>query len=133
MSLWTPSSQQSSEITSTIDLHDSDILAIERGPYAWAQAQYGKSLSIDQFTRDLKEQFGQIGLGVDVQVWDTNQSGTYVFKVEINQRYTEFDPNKQVHEVVNNILNLPGQEGWINTGEAMREHERRRRDEGNRH
>jgi hypothetical protein len=134
MSLWTPNSaQQSSEITSAIELHDSDILAIERGPYAWAQDQYGKSLNIHQFTEDLKEKFAQIGFGVDVQVWDTNQPGAYRFQVEIQRRLSgEFDPNQQVHEVVNDILHL-GTGGWINTGEAMKEHERRRRDEGHRH
>jgi hypothetical protein len=135
MSLWLPPSQQrSSEITSAIELHDSDILKIERGPYAWAQDQQGKSYDIDQFAKDLTEQFAQIGFGVVVQVWTTSQAGTWAFQVEIQRRLTgEFDPDRQVHEVVNNILNLPGQEGWINTGEAMKEHDRQQRDNGHRH
>src|SRR5882757_2754049 len=132
MSLWVPGTRIS-EITSTIDLYDSDILAIERGPLAWARDQYGKSMDIDQFTKDLTEQFAHIGLGVEIQVWTTQQQGAWAFKGVINRRFSEFDPDRQVHEVINNILDIPGQEGWIKTDAAMMEAERRRRDEGRKH
>lgn len=135
MSLWTPQSANSgsSEITSTIDLYDSDILAIERGPLAWARDQYGKSMNIDQFAKDLTEQFAHIGLGVEIQVWTTQQADAWAFKGVINKRFTQFDPDRQVHEVVSNILDIPGQEGWINTGQAMMDAERERRDRGRNH
>jgi hypothetical protein len=122
----------SNTIESWIDLHDSDILAIERGPLAWGKAQEGKRMNIDQFTRDLTEQFAMIGLHVDVQVWDTRQPETYAFEVEIQRRMTPFDPDRQVHEVVNNILDMPGETKGhvIDTGKAMWDYER---DKGNGH
>src|SRR5438132_7572018 len=105
MSLWTPGGPAASEITSQVELYDSDILAMERGPIEWARAQEGKHLNTDQFTKDLKEQFAHIGLGVDVHVFDTHMRGAYAFKVEIQQRLgAAFDPDRQVHEVVNNLL-----------------------------
>lgn len=133
MSLWTPngSPSPSSELTSTVELYDSDISRIDNGPLAWAREREGRMLDIDQFTKDLTEQFAHIGFGVDVQVWDTQQEGAYVFKIEIQRRLTEWDPDQQVHEVVNNVLDLPGQDGgWIKTEEAMKEHERRRKERG---
>ena len=133
MSLWTPNGQvPSSEITSAVELYDSDILAMERGPIAWARSREGNTLHIDQFTKDLTEQFALIGFGVDVQVWSTAQDDTYAFKIEIQRRLgSQWDPDRQVHEVVNNVLDLPDQEGgWIKTDEAMKEHERRRKEQG---
>lgn len=111
------------DVTSNIMLNDSELLKIERGPYAWALSQQKKTLNIDQFTKDLKEQFNQIGLQVTVKVFDTNESGVYGFEVEINGRVlgSFFDPDRQVHEAVSNILSLPGEDGWINTNEAFKE------------
>ena len=132
MSLWTPGGPATSEITSQVELHDSDILAIERGPLAWARDQAGKHLNVHQFTEDLKEQFAHIGLYVDIQVWETQMAGAYAFKGEIQRRLgSVFDPDRQVYEVQNNILEIPGQEkGSINTGKAMKEWERERRERG---
>jgi len=42
-------------------------------------------------------------------------------------------PDPLPDEVVNNILDIPGQKGWIKTDAAMMEAERRRRDEGRKH
>lgn len=120
------------DVTSNIMLNDADLLRIERGPYAWAKLKQGRHLDIDQFTVDLKEQFNEIGLQVEVKCFDTNQAGAYGFEVEINGRVggSIFDPDQMVYEAVNNVLALPGQEGWINTGDALKEWNRDKRNKG---
>lgn len=116
----------SMDINSSVELYDHDFLAMESGPLRWANQQQGKTRDIHRFTEDLKEQFAAIGFGVDVQVWDTNQEGTYAFKIEIRSRLdgSAFDHDRQVHEVVSNILDIPGQEGWIKTSDALAHHNR---------
>lgn len=136
MTLWSPSAPTSLEIDAEmVDLHDSDILKFKEGPLTWARAREGRSLDIDQFCRDLAEQFHKIGFGVEVQVWDTKIRGAYTFNIVIQKRIdSEFDPDRQVHEVVNNILELPGEEkGYvIDTGKAIADFERERRERGKR-
>lgn len=133
-SLWTPpgvnppTSGQYSELDSLVELHDSDILAIESGPLAWANRQVGTTRNIDQFTKDLTEQFAEIGFKIEAQVWTTEQSDTWAFKLVIQKRIgKEFDPDRQVHEVVNNILDIPGEEAGhvVDTGAAMKDFEKR--------
>lgn len=131
-SLWTPGgppSKKEMEVDSNIELHDSDIIAMEYGPLAWAQQQSGRMLDIDRFTKDVAEQFERIGFQVEVQVWDTNERGVWAFKVLIEKRIGEaFDPDRQVHEVVSNLLEIPGEGGTIDTGKAMLEMERRQKE-----
>ena len=127
--LWTPPGvnvPSTMDVDSNVDLLDSEILKIEAGPLAWANERAGKSLEIDRFTKDLAEQFNQIGFKVEVQVWETNQPGAWAFKILIEKRIgKEFDPDQQVYEVVNNILDIPGQEkGFINTGKSMLDFEK---------
>lgn len=112
-----------SSFNSWVELYDSDILAIEHGPLRYAQERAGKVLEIDRFTKDLMEQFAEIGLGVEVKVFTTEQEGVWAFEVEIRERLEKvFDFDRMVHEVTNNILEIPGQEkGFINTSAALNE------------
>lgn len=116
-------------INSQVDLYDSELLAIERGPLRYAQERAGKRLNVDRFTKDLAEQFEHIGLGVEVKVFTTASEDVYAFEVEIQKRLLSvFDHDQMIHEVVNNILELPGQEkGFIDTNKAIREMERNNR------
>lgn len=122
--LWTPSGKTAKEMSvdSQIELHDSDILAMENGPLRWVTERSGRMLDIDQFTKDVAEQFAQIGFQVEVQVWETNERGVWAFKVLIEKRIgAAFDPDRMVHEVQNNLLEIPGEGGVINTGQAMKD------------
>lgn len=132
--LWTPpgvnqpTSGQYMDVDSLVELHDSDILRIEAGPLAWANRQVGTYREIDQFTKDLTEQFAEIGFQIEAQVWETNQPDTWYFKLVIQKRIGgEFDPDRQVYEVVKNILDIPGEEAGhvVDTGAAMKDFERR--------
>jgi hypothetical protein len=131
--LWTPQGSGTSAIEiddSQVELHDSDFLKIEKGPLAYARERAHSSMEIDAFVRAMSHEFYQIGLVVDVQPWTTQQEGTYIFKCVIVKRLTEFDPDRQVHEVVSNILEIPGEGGWINTKNAMQDRDKSRGDNG---
>jgi hypothetical protein len=110
------------EISSTIQLNDSDIKRLHEGPVAWANARVGSRRNIDQFAKDFEEQVNKCGFTCEVKVYDTNQAETYSFEVEINGRTpgSVFDPDKQVHEVTSNLLELPGeQEGFVKSKEWL--------------
>jgi hypothetical protein len=98
-------------IISSIDLNDSEILKLEKGPLTWARLRQGSSMDIDQFVKSLEEQINQCGFTVEVKVLETNEPGVYAFTAEINGRTagSVFDPDRQVHEVTHNLLQLPGE------------------------
>lgn len=104
-----------SEVTSLIDLHDSEILRIERVVNVLNERR-GTSLPLEAFRREIIERFAeQAGLKVNVKVFTTTQEGLYAFTVEIIDRLGgEFDPDRQVHEVTNDLLEL-GEGGVIKT------------------
>lgn len=103
------------------DINDYELLKLEE-INNWAAAQQGKSVPIDQFTKDLEEKFNEVGFTVEVKVYDTDQSGAYAFGVEITGRTadSQFDPDRMVHEVTSNLLELPGQDkGFIPSKEGI--------------
>lgn len=117
------------------DINDSELLRLEK-VNDWAAAQQGKSLNIDQFTKDLEEQVNKIGFTCTVKVYDTDQEGAYAFELEITGRTagSVFDPDRQVYEVTNNILELPGQDkGFIPSKEGLDKLVQRERAKGHRH
>lgn len=72
---------------------------------------------IDGFVREIKDRFHTIGFEVYVQLWETNEKGTYMPEVTITGRVDKshiFDHDRQVHEVTNDILGL-GDGGVIKT------------------
>lgn len=104
------------------DLYDSDILAIEKGPLAWMQSQQRMAKDLDNFVRAAKDKFEDIGIRANIKTYDTNEDGTFAFEVEILGRTErrDFDYDRMVHQVTNNILELPDQDGGIiKTDEAM--------------
>lgn len=108
-----------------IDLNDSEIIALEKGPLAFMQAQQGKHKDLESFRRAAIHAFNEVGFQVTINVYETNQEGCYAFEPVVTGRVPGskgFDPDRQVHEVVNNILELPDQqEGFIKTDRRMLE------------
>jgi hypothetical protein len=115
---------QESTFSSTIQLNDSELKRLLEGPVAWAQLREGSSMNIDQFVRAFREKIEEQGFTVEIKVYDTNQPGVYNFEAEINGRHSgsKFDPDRQVHEVVNNLLELKGDEnkGWIKSKDDIK-------------
>lgn len=110
-------SPEQSELTSQIEINDSDVLKIEPVLQVLNSRQ-GKRTDLESFRKEIMERFGAIGFGVDVKVFEAETHGhemIYVFKIEIQKRLSgQFDPDQQVAEVTKDILDL-GTGGVIST------------------
>ena len=116
-----------------LNLYDEDILKLEK-VFDWVKQRQHQRMELEGFRRSAIERFYDAGFKVNVKVYDTNEEGVYAFDFEILDRVDreeQFDFDKQVHQVVNNLLELPDQDGgWINTDEALMRAEREQRERG---
>lgn len=113
----TPGRKPEATVDATIELYDSDILAIEGVIAKLNNEDVGRARELEDFVQKTKELFFEIGLRVDVLMWTSNVDGTYVPEITINGRvdaHHEFDYDKQVHQVTNDLLEL-GEGGVIST------------------
>jgi hypothetical protein len=102
-----------SDLTSTIDLTDSDILKVEQ-VIKVINDQQGRRTDMDGFRRQIIDRFHDAGFVVEVKCYTTNQRGLYAFDIEIRDRVEgEFDPERQVYEATNDILGLDGVNGGV--------------------
>jgi hypothetical protein len=108
------------EVHSLIDLYDHEILDCEKVLKVLNERQ-GKSLDLEHFRVEMIERFAEIGLVGSVLVYETNVEGVYLFEFQIEgrtEKMAEFDFDRQVHEVRNDVLDLlpPSEKGqWIKT------------------
>lgn len=118
------------DFKSQIELNDSDILRIEKGPWTYMREKQKTRMEIEDFRRTVIDKFRDIGFEADLLVYSTDVPDVYAFEVVVKKRLgDEFDPDRQVHEVVNNFLELPDQAGgWIKTDEMLRQAERQARE-----
>jgi hypothetical protein len=109
----------------TIDLYDHELIAIDKGPVAWMAKVQGSAMSLETFRLTAQGKFAEVGFRANVLAYETTEPGTYAFDIEILGRtheVGEFDFDRQVHEVVNNILEDPhAEKGFINTAAAAAE------------
>jgi hypothetical protein len=106
-----------------IELNDSEILEIERGPWAYMQSRQQTRMNLEDFRRTVVDKFAEIGLKATLNAYTTKVPEVYAFEVVVHDRLggKEFDPDRQVHEVVNNLLELPDQDqGWIDTDKSLK-------------
>lgn len=116
-----------------MDLYDTDIIAIEKGPLEWMKSKQFERMDLEDFRRTTKERFEQLGFRVNVKCYDTDQPDVYAFDVEILGRTSQqsFDYDRMTHEVVNNVLALPDQDGgWIDTDKALMDMAKKEREHG---
>lgn len=112
----------SGEISSQIDLLDSDVLAIEEAVKP-LQAKRGQRMHMESFRKEILDRFAEQGFKVDVKVWDTDQPGVYAFDIDIVARMEPqpFDVERMQHEVRNDLLGLDnGAKGLIVPDSAKR-------------
>jgi hypothetical protein len=103
-------------VETRIDLYDEDLLNIERVLLALNE-KVGTRRNYTAFEMEIKERFDGIGLKVTVDWYEYAVQGQKVEggampEVTIVDRVTpetQFDHDKLKHEVVNNLLELPGQ------------------------
>lgn len=114
-----------------VEVNDGDILAMENGPWAYMRSMQFKRTDLEDFRKTVIEKFAEIGFRATVNAYTTDAGADVVaFEVVVHERLGgEFDPDRMVHEVVNNVLELPDQAGgWIDTDEALRRAERQARE-----
>lgn len=103
-----------------VDLHDSEIMVLEKVVEGLQDLQE-KPLNMEAFRKDAIERFAHAGFRVTALVYDTSVTGVYAFDFQIEERLAgEFDPDKQVHEVTSDILDL-GTGGVIKSGGILKD------------
>jgi hypothetical protein len=111
------------DVTKTMDIHDTEILEIEKILNMLKARTAQGSIEYDSFQREIKERFYEIGFVVDVLWYETNMAEVKMPEIVIKGRTENkfvFDRDRQVHEVTNDILDL-GTGGIIKADKAMME------------
>ena len=81
-----------------------------------------RQLNYRAFENEIRDKFARLGFLVDVnwyefEIGGVKQDGAMP-EITVTGRTDDkfqFDPDRQVHEAVANVLELPGEEGWIST------------------
>lgn len=95
-----------------LDIHDSEIIRLEAVKKALMERQ-ATVVNLEAFRKEAIERFAQAGFDVFVQCYETDQVGAFAFDIDILGRIEgDFDPDRQVHEVTNDLLEL-GEGGVI--------------------
>lgn len=98
-----------------LDLMDSEIERMAKVVDLLHERQSQGSVNLEAFRREAIDRFAEVGFEVGVKCWTTDVPGVFAFDFEIISRLAgRFDPDQQVHEVVNDILHL-GEGGVIKT------------------
>lgn len=99
----------------TPDILDSEVEAIMLVLQKLQDRAQLKAHSYEAFEREIRSRFQDIGFEVDVN-WHSYamggvvQAGSAMPEVTITGRLSDFDPDRMVWEVTQNILELPGQD-----------------------
>lgn len=111
--------------TNVLDLYDTEVLKIESVHLALQARARSKKLNFGDFEAEIKERFAEIGFTVDVNWYrfsidGKEQENAAMPEITITGRTAPiaFDHDRRVHEAVHNVLELPGEEGWIKTSDA---------------
>jgi hypothetical protein len=104
----------SDDVTKTMDVHDTEIDAIQR-VLETLRNRSASQRNYDDFQREIIDRFAQIGFVVDVRWYETTQKGVLIPEINISGRTESgfvFDRDRQTHEVTNDVLGL-GDKGVI--------------------
>jgi hypothetical protein len=112
----------SNDISKTIDVYDTEVLAIEKVLATLRERSMG-SRNLQSFNDEAQTRFHEIGFLVDIKWFTTDQADVYAPVIDIVGRTEKdfvFDRDQQVHEVTNDVLEL-GEGGVIKTNkDAMK-------------
>jgi hypothetical protein len=105
-----------------LDLYDHEVKAIIGLLAELNERARAKQHNYDDFEREIRDRFARLGFTVDVSWYEFEVDGQKqdgaMPEVTVTGRTDErfqFDPDRQVHEAVANVLELPGEDGWIKT------------------
>ena len=109
-------------MTDVADVYDTEVAQIIMVQRELNELARDKGHNYADFERMIREKFAGIGFTVDVNWYefalDGEKQDGAMPEITITGRTDtafRFDPDRQVHEAVHNVLGLPGQEGWIKT------------------
>ena len=109
-----------------IEIYDHEIDEVSKVLATLQQRAKEGSRNYGDFEREIRDRFAEIGFVVSV-TWHSYaigkivQTGSAMPEVTITSRTDpsfQWDPDRQVHEVTANILEIPGQEGVIKTDDG---------------
>lgn len=108
-------------LTTNMQLYDTEILEIER-VLDILNDKRRQRRDLDSFDKEIKGRFEEIGLIVSINWYEcgvpdpdgnlVKQEDEYIPEIVIRDRVEKhlFDHDRQRHEIVNNVLEMPGQE-----------------------
>lgn len=101
-------------LTVACEVYDTEIIEIEKVLGALSERATRGRLNFDAFDREIKDRFHKIGFLVDVAWYHTDVAETKIPEIVIKDRTEarDFDYDRQVHEVTNDVLEL-GDKGVI--------------------
>lgn len=108
------------DLTKSINLHDSEVNEIaEIMETINAKARAGQ-VNYSDFDREIKERFEDHGFVVDVVWYHSNVESVKIPEIVVKRRTErrEFDHDRQVHEVTNDVLGF-GEGGTIKVDKDM--------------
>jgi hypothetical protein len=105
-----------------LDLYDHEVKAVIELLAELNERAQAKQHNYGDFEREIRDRFAKLGFTVDVNWYEyalgeKKQDGAMP-EITVTGRTDDkfqFDPDRQVHEAVHNVLELPGEEGWIST------------------
>jgi hypothetical protein len=103
-------------MSNNLDILDSELIELDRVLMSWASNQQMSRRDLESFRRGAIEKAARCGFTLNVLTYETTQEDVYAFEFEITGRVDKksFDYDRMVHEVTNNILELPNQDkGFI--------------------
>jgi hypothetical protein len=107
-------------MSSVLDVYDHEVLALTRLAAELTARAKAKKHNYTAFEREIRDRFADLGFTVDVNWYEFSLDGApqegALPQVTITGRApgsAPWDPDRQVHEAVHNVLGLPGEEGWI--------------------
>lgn len=109
-------------MSDVLDLYDHEVKQVIELLAELNERAGAKQRNYEEFEREIRDRFAKLGFTVDVSWYSFSVSGQpqegAMPEVTITGRTDDkfqFDPDRQVHEAVSNVLELPGEDGWIKT------------------
>lgn len=102
-------------MTAPLEVLDSEVDEITKVLAVLQDRAKLRAHNYDAFEREIRSRFEDIGFTVDVNwhsyaIGGVVQVGSAMPEITVTGRLSTFDPDRQVWEVTQNILDLPGQE-----------------------
>jgi hypothetical protein len=112
-------------LTARVEIHDSEIIEIERLLERLSTKAHDGRVDYAAFTREVRERFEDLGFMVVVNWYETNVEGTLIPEIVIRDRIEAgaFDHDQKVHEITHDLLDI-GDGGVIKSNpEAFKDQE----------